>query len=269
MEALRKKAHEILTGGQAKVIIGYGVGSPQKARAIFVQKPEEVDQLIYDRRCRQNLAVYLMKPEVKALGKLAIFATNDILRSILQLASENQLTDADIVVLSINGDGGVIEFTNLQAVEDHMKTAAATMSADDEVRARIAEIDKETPEERWQYWQEQFANCIKCYACRSACPMCYCSRCTVECNQPQWIPAPSHRLGNLEWHIMRAMHLAGRCVECGECGRACPVGIPIHLLTQKLAAEIKQQFDWQAGMSLKVENPLSTFKPDDKENFIK
>lgn len=267
MEALRKKAHEILTGGQVKVIIGYGEGSPEKARAIFVQKPAEVDQLIFDQRCRQNLAVYLMKPEVKALGKLAITASKDVLRSILQLASENQLTDADIVVIGINDNGDVIEFANLQAVEDHMKTVA--VSADDDVRARLAEIEKKPLEERWQYWQDQLANCFKCYACRSACPMCYCSRCTVECNQPQWIPAPSHRLGNLEWHIMRAMHLAGRCVECGECARACPLGIPIHLLTQKLAIEIQGQFDRQAGMSLKNENPLSTFKPDDKENFIK
>lgn len=269
MEALRKKAQEILTGGQVKVIIGYGEGSPERARAIFVQNPAEVDRLIFDGRCRQNLAVYLMKPEVRALGKLAITASKDVLRSILQLAAENQLSDADIVVIGINDDGSVIEFANLQAVEDHMKTAAATMSADEEARARIAEIEKKPVEERWQYWQEQLANCFKCYACRSACPMCYCSRCTVECNQPQWIPAPSHKLGNLEWHMMRAMHLAGRCIECGECARACPLGIPINLLTQKLAADMKDQFDWQAGMSLKVENPLSTFKPDDKENFIK
>jgi ferredoxin len=268
MEALRKIAHEILTGGQVKVIIGYGEGSPERARAIFVQNPAEIDQLIFDGRCQQNLAVYLMKPEVKALGKIAITASKSVLRSILQLASENQLTDADIVVIGITDDGGVIEFANLQAVEDHVKTAAGT-SAKNEDRARIEDIDKKPLEERWQYWQEQLAECVKCYACRSACPMCYCTRCTVECNQPQWIPAPSHHLGNLEWHIMRAMHLTGRCVECGECGRACPLGLPIHLLTQKLAADIERQFDWQAGMSLKVENPLSTFKPDDKENFIK
>ncbi|MCU0284850.1 MAG: 4Fe-4S dicluster domain-containing protein [Acidobacteria bacterium] len=267
MEALRKKAREILTGGQAKVIIGYGEGSPEKARAIFVQNPEEVDQLIYDQRCRQNLAVYLMKPEVKTLGKLAITASVDAMRSILQLASENQLTDAGIVVIGVNDKGDVIEFANLQAVEEHLKTAAP--KADNEVKARIEEIEKKPMAERWQYWQEQLANCFKCYACRSACPMCYCSRCTVECNQPQWIPSAAHHLGNLEWHVMRAMHLAGRCIECGECGRACPLGIPIHLLTQKIAAEIKSQFDQQAGMSLKYDNPLSSFKPDDKENFIK
>jgi len=35
----------------------------------------------------------------------------------------------------------------------------------------------------------------------------------------KWIPVASHELGNLDYHLMRAMHLAGRCVNCGECAR--------------------------------------------------
>ena len=86
-------------------------------------------------------------------------------------------------------------------------------------------------EERWAFWQKELSRCVKCYACRNSCPMCYCEHCTMDCNRPQWVPVASHALGNLEYHMVRAMHLAGRCVECGDCGRACPVGIPVHLLT--------------------------------------
>ncbi len=67
---------------------------------------------------------------------------------------------------------------------------------------------------------------------------------------------------------MRAMHLAGRCVNCGECARACPLDIPLNLLTQKLIHDISLHFNQRAGLSSKAENTLSTFKPDDRENFI-
>lgn len=266
MEALQNKAHELLTSGQVKVIIGYGEGSEKRTHAVFIQKAEDVNQLIFDSRCVQNIGVYLTKAEVKALGRMAIVAPASVLRTVLQLASENQLTDADVVAIGVTTDGTVVEFANLAAVETHVKTLNLTTSAED--KAKIEKIEKMTIEERWLYWQEQLSACFKCYACRSACPMCYCTRCTVECNQPQWIPVASHQLGNLEWHMMRAMHLAGRCVECGECGRACPLDIPIHLLTQKVAQDIQKDFEWQAGTSLKLENPLSTFKPNDKESFI-
>ena len=68
---------------------------------------------------------------------------------------------------------------------------------------------------------------------------------------------------------MRAMHLAGRCIECGECGRVCPVGIPIHLLTTKMNQELFKEFATRPGFSLKGEYAMNTFKPEDKEGFIK
>ena len=106
----------------------------------------------------------------------------------------------------------------------------------------LAELNKLSPEEKFAYWQKELSKCIKCYACRQACPMCYCTRCTVEVNQPQWIPVQANTHGNMEWHILRAMHLAGRCISCGECGRACPVGIPCHLLTMHLDRSGSQLF---------------------------
>jgi ferredoxin len=67
---------------------------------------------------------------------------------------------------------------------------------------------------------------------------------------------------------MRAMHLAGRCVNCGECGRACPQEIPIHLLTFKASEEAQNQFGAVAGLSSTMPSTLSSWKPNDKENFI-
>lgn len=267
MEALRNNARELLASGTVSVVIGYGENADRsKVRAVFVQNPDGADRLIADARCEQNLAVYLLKPEVKKLGRPALMANVSTLRTILQLASENQIVEDSLVVLGFTTQGELLDLPTFKAIEEYVATAPIISPEDKE---RVAEIDHMTPEERWAFWQEELSRCIKCYACRAACPLCYCSRCTVECNQPQWIPVPSHEVGDLHWHIMRAMHLAGRCVNCGECARACSLDIPLNLLTLKLAEEIQQDFGAVAGQSATAEFALSMFKADDKENFIK
>jgi len=66
------------------------------------------------------------------------------------------------------------------------------------------------------------------------------------------------------------MHLAGRCVNCGECTRVCPVAIPLHLITTKINLDMVENFGaCNAGMSAKSDFAMNTFKVDDKENFIR
>jgi ferredoxin len=90
----------------------------------------------------------------------------------------------------------------------------------------------------------------------------------VDANQPQWIPVQANTHGSMDWHVLRAMHLAGRCISCGECGRACPVDIPCHLLTMQLADQAHSYFGVWAGTSDKMDSVMSSYKPNDKENFI-
>lgn len=266
MDELRKRAHDLLESGEVKIVIGYEQGSGNKTRAAFVSKPEDVSRLIFDSRCVQNLAVYLSKAEIKALGKPAIVAPVPTLRTIIQLGSENQLNENSLVVLGITPELKLIEFKNLEEIENYLELFEAGIEERD--KKILARISNMSPEERWNFWVEQLAPCFKCYACRAACPLCYCSKCTVEQNRPQWIPVPSHVLGNLEWHFMRAMHMAGRCVDCGACAEACPIAIPLNLLTKRLMENMKEQFDVYKP-SLKRGNAMSTFRPDDKETFIR
>ena len=75
---------------------------PVKQVRIFVEKPEDADRLIFDSRCIQNLAAYITKREVKDKGRMAIAATLPVMRSIIQLASEFQVSDNNLLVLGIN-----------------------------------------------------------------------------------------------------------------------------------------------------------------------
>jgi len=68
--------------------------------------------------------------------------------------------------------------------------------------------------------------------------------------------------------LIRAMHLAGRCIGCGNCERACPVGIPLSLVTHKLGEEVFKNFGLRPGLSSQQEYALGSWKLEDKENFI-
>jgi ferredoxin len=266
MDSLKIKAKELLSAKIADVVIGYEEGHTGVVRPAFVTNPENSDKLIYDERCVHNLAVYLTKKEVRRLGKMAIVATLPVMRSIMMLLSEKQITEDKFIVLGISEKSELIDIADVEALKSYIDKCNLGIS--EKNKTLISDIQKLTSQERFEYWTKELSKCIKCYACRQACPMCYCVRCAVEVNQPQWIPVQANTHGNMEWHILRAMHLAGRCVSCGECGRACPVGIPCHLLTMFLAERMHDNFDVYAGTSDCMQSALSTYEPDDKESFI-
>lgn len=266
MAGIIETAKKLFTNGEVRIIIGYGAGSRGNVRPFFVQTEEDIQKLIFDERCTQNLAMYIYKKDIAKLGKPAIIANIQTLRGIIRLATEKQIEDDSLIALCINDKNEITECRTFSEMEEYISAAAPKIK--DEDKKLIEELATLTPAERWAFWQNEMENCIKCYACRQSCPLCYCSQCTVEINQPQWIPVAASTLGNLEWHIMRAMHLSGRCITCGQCAEACPVNIPIHLLPIRLAEEIQLQYGSVSGMNRNEGCAMSTYKPDDKENFI-
>jgi len=266
MDNLIKKAKELLENRLAGVVIGYEAGTTGVVRPAFITDPAKADRLIYNEKCVQNLAVYLTKKEVKDFGKMAIIATLPVMRSIMMLISEQQLFAEQFIVLGISAEGKLLEIEDIEVMKAYIDKC--DLGNPDKDKILLEKLSKLSPVEKFAYWQKELSKCIKCYACRQACPMCYCIRCTVEVNQPQWIPVQANTHGNMEWHILRAMHLAGRCVSCGECGRACPVGIPCHLLTMHLSDQVFSYFKVHAGTSDKMNSVMSTYEPNDKESFI-
>ncbi len=266
MENLKDIAADLLSKGDVQVVIGYAEGSAGRLRPAFATDAVGAAALVYDARATQNLAMYLYKKEIARLGKAALAGGVQAVRSILRLAAEKQFRDGGVVAIAYDRAGKAAVLKTFAEMEAWIAGNTATLSEEDLLT--LAKLEAMSAAERYAFWQAEMENCIKCYACRQACPLCYCTQCTVEQNQPQWIPVGASTHGNTEWHAMRAMHLAGRCIECGECGRACPVGIPIHLLTIKLAKDVKETYGTSTGMSASESCAMSVFKADDKENFI-
>lgn len=110
-----------------------------------------------------------------------------------------------------------------------------------------AEIEKFSREERFQRWMYEFSKCIKCYGCRNICPVCFCRECSIEHTDlvgagrlPPEIPI---------FHLVRAVHMAGRCIDCGLCEEACPANIPLRLLYRRVNEIVLDVFDYDTGSS--------------------
>ncbi|MAF85372.1 MAG: 4Fe-4S ferredoxin [Dehalococcoidales bacterium] len=307
---IREVARDLLQQKKVDLVIGFARGTtPMCSTPCFVRQDGEVNGLIWDSFCENNLAKYL----VKRSDKIAIIAKGCDARAVVELIKENQISRDQVVIIGVPCQGMVdrgmvrsaLEGNEIQEVEEkddrliikgknfekvlnrneflHPSCKVCThrnpviydilvgdtvKELDTEPYLDVAEFEALTPEEREEYFSKEFAKCIRCYACRNACPLCYCQECFVDCSKPQWIGKTTEASDTAIFHIMRAFHLAGRCVECGACERACPMGVDIRKLNRKLTKDVKERFDYEAGLNLEEVAPLSTFKPDDAEEFI-
>jgi ferredoxin len=210
-------------------------------------------------------------------------------KGVVGLVRENQLAREDVLLLGVPCTGlwgnGQLASKCYACTDEVSPLADRTITAEGELEgsvtseteravapdprdAQIAFLESLPAESRWNYWHRQFALCIRCYACRAVCPLCYCATCIAEKHRPQWIPTSFDGPGNTAWNIARAMHLAGRCIGCDECTRVCPADIRLDLLNRRLEQEIETQFDYESGNDPGTEPPLTTFRPEDPDQFM-
>jgi ferredoxin len=128
--------------------------------------------------------------------------------------------------------------------------------------------EKLEPQVRWAKFAESIKDCIRCYACRDSCPLCYCHVCFVDESKPQWCGKTQDEADVGTFHLLRAFHCAGRCTDCGACESACPVGIKMRRFTMKLEKDVRQLYGYEPGMSLDQQPPMTVFKPNDPQDFI-
>jgi ferredoxin len=268
IQALRADAAKLLADGRAKVVIGYQARGDHRA-PVFITDPAKTSALVLDEACKQNLVAYLRKPEVRRFAPVAVVATPAAMRSLVLLQSESQLAEGAVLVLAAAPGGAYHGVLDLAGAVALLKEKYADLAPSAELLARVKEITAMKPEERAAFWSAEFAKCTRCYACRAACPMCYCTRCIVEKNVPQWISTAAAGHGNYAWNIIRAFHLAGRCTACGACEAACPQGIPLMLLNLVLAEEAEKQSEIKPGYDPAAKPVIGSWNPEDDEDFIK
>ena len=131
----------------------------------------------------------------------------------------------------------------------------------------VEKLEKMTADERFAFWQNELSKCIRCNACRDACPACTCEKCVFD-NPKSGVEnkSPANSFEEKLFHIIRAYHVAGRCTDCGECSRVCPQNIPLHLLNRKFIKDMNEFYgDYQAGAEVGSRAPLVDYTLGDIE----
>ncbi len=292
-EAIRSEAQRILSDGEVSAVLGYAAARRKgSAQPVVISRAEDAARLIFTPACVNNLAVYLTKArkEIPKTGRIGIVVKGCDLKALVGLIGESQLKREELYLIGIPC-AGVLASTirpdreltadsiahKCRECDLHLPTGCdflpglqpATPKLEKRYAAEIARLEAMTSAERWNYWQEQFSKCIKCYACRQVCPFCFCEQCLCDRNRPQMVETTPRPAGNFAWHVVRAMHLAGRCAGCAECERVCPMDIPLNLLNRKMAKELKELFDYEAGLEVNEKGPLASFSEQDDQSFIK
>jgi ferredoxin len=278
LSKIQKHAKALLDSQKVACVIGYTVGPRGTTRPVFIRTGEDVDKLAWNQHCTHNLMRYVTEQLALAKGKVAVVVKPCDSKAINVMLAENRFERDQVHVIGVgcsgvlqsaggNGSGTagfqercldcqltepVVYDEYFSLTEDHQSAGERSGSARD-----VSWLESASAEQRMDFWLRQFDRCIRCYACRQACPMCDCPTCLFERDDSLWIGSRAGTQEKRSFHLGRAYHLAGRCVGCNECERVCPMDIPISLLNQHLAAVMEAEFGHKAGFA-PVLSPLTT-----------
>jgi len=271
-DAIRAKARELLQSEQVDCVIGYELSPRGRTRPIFVHDPKDVDRLVWNPTCVNNLASYLDDKLTPVGGKeppkpVAVVVKPCDSRAVNVLVAENRFPREMVHVIGVTCEGvmedGYLRYRCLSCTErtpvtyDTLVGEPVEPQVSEAPAQHVEQLDSMTPAERMEFWLGEFDRCIRCYACRQACPLCDCPICLFERDDSLWVGLGIGINEKRAFHLGRAFHMAGRCIGCNECNRACPMDIPIRLLNQKMAIEIENAFGHRAGMTV-APSPIVT-----------
>ena len=245
---MNAKIKHWLEEGTIDIFLGYKMVDGHPLPHCFTkERIDELNDLVISqaRYSLEKIATHVtaVKPDIK-IGMLARDCNQ---RALNVLFIWNQLNPDNIETVNVNccpsnlKEHGDCSYLEPETVGSYKKQVGVDNNL------QPAQVEQNDSSQRLDRWMYEFQKCIKCYGCRNICPVCFCTECSLEHKEligtgtlPPEVPI---------FHLVRAVHMAGRCIDCGLCEDACPVDIPLRLLYRKVNEIVVNVFDYQTGSS--------------------
>ncbi|MGQ9706566.1 MAG: hypothetical protein ACUVWP_06130 [bacterium] len=293
-----ENSKKLIEKGEVNIVIGYKNSNiPPFSKPHFALTSNESDEFIFDVNCVHNLTLYLLQYLKENPENIAgVILKGCDYKSLVVLIQERMIERGRVKVIGFACPGVIdpkkISVENLEAYNvlssetihdkclycDIRNTPDADVFIGDKIDVKPEKeryfkenefFDGKSDKDLLDFWKDAFSTCIRCYACRQVCPLCYCDICISYRNMPQWIDLSPSPVNNMLFHLRRAMCLVARCTDCGECERVCPVGIPLRLMYNFISMKLEELYDgYRAGMDIERKPILQDYNVSDMEDFI-
>ncbi|MCS7138605.1 MAG: 4Fe-4S dicluster domain-containing protein [Crenarchaeota archaeon] len=265
---LRRLARRLLETEVVQLVIGYEE-SEVGVRPCFIHKPQEAERLVWNPECRLNLARYLRDLKDSRVGVVMKGCDG---RALVELIKENQVDRRNVFIIAVecNGVYKPLKYGSLRQerqISEYCKRCEVRLSP---IRDYVIRSDgfafnnASDNDEKPLNWLSIFRKCLRCMACIRSCPFCYCTECSIEGFKPALVHKLVDTMELFTFHLTRALHIVGRCVECGACESSCPVEIPLTRLYRELNQWFKENYNYIPGLSLEQAPPPLVFKERDR-----
>jgi formate dehydrogenase subunit beta len=199
------------------------------------------------RRCETNIPIMA---DV-ACGK---WGTTDKKTTFIEVCSEK---GAKFIEAAIEAGYIKVERPSAEAIDARRKKDQAAIELARRWQEKdFASLEQMSSDERFDYWFGQFSQCIKCYGCRDACPICYCKDCFLEADRG--FISPGEIPPDVMFPMIRITHVMDSCVNCGQCQDACTMELPLSRLIFLLSKKVDAIFKYEPGMDVTKLPPLRT-----------
>ncbi len=280
-DTIRARAKELLESGEVATFIGWEAGRfENQTTPLVISDAADADKLVFNEYCVNTLAKYAR--DVVARGKVALVVRGCDSRGIIRLITDKVINREDVYLIGVGCPGVVDRKTgeplkkcaecrhNNPPLFDEMAGDPIERPVPEDRFAEVLAVEAMPQAERSRYFESVYAKCIRCYACRDVCPCCTCRECFVDQRREGWVGKQNNVAENRFYGLTRVMHIGDRCIECGECERACPMDLPLMKLNRKVIHDLNDLFgEFESAMDLDgAPEPLIVYDLGDREEFM-